>query len=55
MNPYVHHGQIITQMYPSCAQLNVKSDVTGSLPKGVQIPQIFTPEGPGACFLSHLF
>lgn len=35
------------QMYPSCAQLNIASDSKVTLPEGVAIPEIFSPEGPG--------
>lgn len=40
-------GKWTGQMYPSCAQLNIKSDATGALPEGVKIPDIFSPESPG--------
>jgi hypothetical protein len=47
IGPYTKHGQAPTQLYPSCAQLNIKSDSKGAFPAGVQIPQIFSPDGPG--------
>lgn len=47
INQYSKHGDVPTQLYPSCAQLNIKSDSTGAFPVGVQIPQVFSPDGPG--------
>ncbi|KAF2869913.1 glycoside hydrolase [Massariosphaeria phaeospora] len=37
----------VAQLYHSCAQLEVASDVTGSLPKGVLIPEAFQYDQPG--------
>lgn len=34
-------------MYPSCAQIEVQSEYSGSLPKGGTMPPMFNPEGPG--------
>lgn len=55
INPYIHHGEALTQLYPSCAQINVRSKATGQLPKGVKIPEIFSPDVPGGlapfCFV----
>ena len=48
INQYINHGDVLTQLYPSCAQLNIKSSATGSLPKGVKIPEIFSPDVLGA-------
>ncbi|KAF2004387.1 hypothetical protein P154DRAFT_572046 [Amniculicola lignicola CBS 123094] len=35
------------QLYPSCAQIEVESDVTGSLPKGIKIPEDLQPKSQG--------
>jgi hypothetical protein len=40
----------VAQLYPSCAQLEVKSDFTGSLPAGVNIPDVLTDASPGMAF-----
>ncbi|ORY14706.1 glycosyl hydrolase family 61-domain-containing protein [Clohesyomyces aquaticus] len=37
----------IAQMYPSCVQIEVESEVEGELPRGVRIPEIFFPDQPG--------
>jgi hypothetical protein len=37
-----------TQVYPGCAQIEVQSDYTGSLPEGgVQIPEALFTKSPG--------
>ncbi|KAI8947023.1 glycoside hydrolase [Xylaria longipes] len=39
---------LYTQMYPSCAQIQVESDAIGdSLPKGIRIPEDLSPTSPG--------
>lgn len=35
------------QLYPSCLQIEVASNATGTLPKGVKIPEVFSPQSPG--------
>lgn len=36
------------QLYPSCAQIEVESEVVGGkLPKGIKIPEDFSPASPG--------
>jgi hypothetical protein len=40
-------GHNSSQLYPSCVQIEVESEVKGELPKGVKIPEIFFPEEPG--------
>ncbi|KAJ2998006.1 hypothetical protein NUW58_g458 [Xylaria curta] len=35
------------QLYPSCLQIHVESDVEGSLPKGIKIPEDLMHESPG--------
>ena len=41
--PHISEGQL----YHSCAQIQVESDATGSLPKGVLIPEAFQYDKPG--------
>ncbi|KAF2106161.1 glycosyl hydrolase family 61-domain-containing protein [Lophiotrema nucula] len=41
------YGHVPTQMYPSCAQLSIRSNSTAAFPKGVKMPDIFMPEAPG--------
>jgi hypothetical protein len=41
---YVSDG---AQFYPTCAQILVKSNVTGSLPEGIKIPEGFNKTEPG--------
>lgn len=43
------------QMYPSCAQIEVISETTGSLPEGVHIPDVMSPGSPGTYSLQQLF
>jgi hypothetical protein len=38
---------IYGQMYPSCAQIEVKNSAPGELPTGVGIPEAFAPDLPG--------
>ncbi|KAF2263084.1 hypothetical protein CC78DRAFT_605021 [Lojkania enalia] len=38
---------ILGQMYPSCAQIEIESDSSGPLPRGVRIPEIFSPNSTG--------
>lgn len=40
-------GDKAAQLYPSCAQIEVKSEANGDLPKGVLIPEIFQNYAPG--------
>lgn len=35
------------QLYPTCAHLRVESDVSGSLPKGILIPEAFQDDSEG--------
>jgi hypothetical protein len=35
-------------VYPTCAQISVTGSSTGDLPAGVKIPEIFSPDSPGA-------
>lgn len=37
----------IAQIYATCAQILVKSDVTGSLPEGIMIPEGLNGTEPG--------
>jgi hypothetical protein len=41
---YVSDG---AQFYPTCAHLRIESDVEGSLPEGILIPEGLTAEQPG--------
>jgi hypothetical protein len=41
---YVSDG---AQFYPTCAQILVKNNVTGSLPEGIKIPEGFNTTEPG--------
>jgi hypothetical protein len=45
--PADKYPHVIAQHYPSCLQIDVTSDVTGDLPKGVKIPEILMPDQPG--------
>lgn len=40
-------GGMPGQIYATCAQIQVESDVSGSLPTGVKIPEIFQDDSPG--------
>ncbi|KAI0443598.1 glycoside hydrolase [Xylaria telfairii] len=43
-----YNDTLYTQIYPSCAQIRVESDVVGgSLPKGIRIPEDLSPTSPG--------
>ncbi|KAI0406777.1 glycoside hydrolase [Xylaria palmicola] len=42
------NNTLYTQMYPSCAQIQIESDVVGNmLPKGIRIPEDMSPNSPG--------
>jgi hypothetical protein len=47
--PGTYSGQYLSlaQMYPSCAQLNIKSNNNTALPKGVKIPEALIHQPPG--------
>jgi len=40
------------QLYPSCAQIEVESTMTGQLPKGIRIPEDFSKKSPGMSIFS---
>jgi hypothetical protein len=48
---YNLRGQIVTdgeaQLYPSCAQIEVESEIEGSLPQGIHIPEDVRKKSPG--------
>jgi hypothetical protein len=35
------------QLYPSCAQIQIESDFSGSLPEGIKIPDALQHTSPG--------
>ncbi|OAG09647.1 uncharacterized protein CC84DRAFT_1202321 [Paraphaeosphaeria sporulosa] len=41
------------QIYPSCAQIEVVSDVTGDLPEGINIPEAFQKNSPGMKYVQE--
>jgi hypothetical protein len=43
------------QFYPGCAQIEVESDVTGTLPEGIKIPEDLTHYGPGTCTIMTFY
>jgi hypothetical protein len=49
-------SQSPAQLYPSCAQIEVESESTTTLPEGVLIPDAFLNKAPGRfCFDYFLY
>ncbi|KAI1848649.1 hypothetical protein JX266_005508 [Neoarthrinium moseri] len=43
------------QLYPSCAQIQVESDYSGDLPRGIPIPESFSHTSPGMAITLNMY